>query len=83
MNGKALDQAMNRHDFDMFILKALILMMLLGFWPSRSPDSQLTFSREATTDSAGELSLFIQLAATAPCDVVDPWVRWESGQVGI
>ena len=24
-----------------------------------------------------------QIAARAPCDVFDPWVRWERGQVGI
>ena len=23
------------------------------------------------------------IAARAPCDVFDPWVRWERGQVGI
>ena len=23
------------------------------------------------------------IAARAPCDVLDPWLRWERGQVGI
>ena len=25
----------------------------------------------------------VQVAARAPCDVFDPWVRWERGQAGI
>ena len=31
----------------------------------------------------GGLASFFEVAARAPCDVFDPWVRWERGQVGI
>ena len=30
----------------------------------------------------GEICMII-VAARDPCDVFDPWVRWERGQVGI
>ena len=35
---------------------------------------------DISTLGSSDVSL---VAARAPCDVFDPWVRWERGQVGI